>query len=784
MLKVIYSLLLVFSYSLLANTNDKLSEEFDTRFLTNNPEYADFFNNQSDVFLGSYTVELYVNQKYRQGLNLVIEPFEYELNELCLSQTLFPDVDFIYYEEFKDINNGCYFIGREQYTTVDFSIDTLTLDILIPQFYLKSDLSESSSEWEDGELAIRADYLANISKGNDNRDPYYFANLNMKINSLGWYGQIDGYASQDRIDVSSFKASTGLEQFGTELTVGQTWTGSDIYQNFGFIGGQLSTDFSMKPNSYKEYSPIVSGVSEENSTLTVSQSGVVIYQTRLTPGPYRLEDLRPVSNGDLIIEIKGDSGKLTVETIPTSVLPQMLRAGVFEYGLSAGFINSSVEEIREDIDQDNFFVSYNFSTGLESSTLLGSSLLSDGYLFFGAKYMMPLNYFGTLGLTVSRSQAKSIQDDWTTGYSFRAEYARNINAKTDFNLLSYRYQNEEYVEFSDYKSKTGKLFKSKERYEARLSSRFENGSISSSMWKESSWQGKESVGINLTGSINILGNTLSLSSNYRDNGLSDISLSLSVPLDYNYSNVARFSTSYSAESDELFSSASSQLKIDEKLSVHAGIDRSVNGASVSVNGNVATKTANYSLGINGDDKGNVFLASSVSGSTLYTNDSGLILSTLKSNTVGIVGVDGLQGVKVNGSETNSDGFAVVPLSPYRENLVNINSFGVSSDIELASSSLVYKPSKNSVLYRKVSYSRMNKYNLLISNAERFENARNLDVVNDKNESVGYLYQGMIIASMESSSDYLVISANGEDQCRVYLNDVIANADTIYRKECQ
>ncbi|EGA67329.1 hypothetical protein VIBR0546_08897, partial [Vibrio brasiliensis LMG 20546] len=88
MLKFISYFLLVFSYSLLANTTDENDEKFDTRFLIGNPEYADFFNSESDLFVGTYLVELYVNQQFVKDINLTIDPFEYELNELCLEKNL------------------------------------------------------------------------------------------------------------------------------------------------------------------------------------------------------------------------------------------------------------------------------------------------------------------------------------------------------------------------------------------------------------------------------------------------------------------------------------------------------------------------------------------------------------------------------------------------------------------------------------------------------------------------------------------------------------------------
>ena len=53
-------------------------------------------------------------------------------------------------------------------------------------------------------------------------------------------------------------------------------------------------------------------------------------------GPYRLDDLRPSGNGDLVVTLEDESGHKTERIYPVTTLPTLLRAGDYNYNLALG----------------------------------------------------------------------------------------------------------------------------------------------------------------------------------------------------------------------------------------------------------------------------------------------------------------------------------------------------------------------------------------------------------------------------------------------------------------
>lgn len=60
-------------------------------------------------------------------------------------------------------------------------------------------------------------------------------------------------------------------------------------------------------------------------------------------GPYRLDDLRPMGNGDLVVTIEDESGNKTEQVYPVTTLPTLLRSGEFQYNVAMGKKNNSNE---------------------------------------------------------------------------------------------------------------------------------------------------------------------------------------------------------------------------------------------------------------------------------------------------------------------------------------------------------------------------------------------------------------------------------------------------------
>ncbi len=64
----------------------------------------------------------------------------------------------------------------------------------------------------------------------------------------------------------------------------------------------------MLPPALQGYAPEIQGIARGNATVTVSQSGRIIYQTTVPAGPFNIQDLRSSVRGTLDVRV-GDEGE-------------------------------------------------------------------------------------------------------------------------------------------------------------------------------------------------------------------------------------------------------------------------------------------------------------------------------------------------------------------------------------------------------------------------------------------------------------------------------------------
>ncbi|WP_047657831.1 fimbria/pilus outer membrane usher protein, partial [Salmonella enterica] len=90
--------------------------------------------------------------------------------------------------------------------------------------------------------------------------------------------------------------------------LGQIWLSSAIFDAFRFTGITLASDERMLPPSLQGYAPQVSGIANSNADVTVSQNGRILYQTRVSPGPFVLPDLSQNISGNLDVTLRESDG--------------------------------------------------------------------------------------------------------------------------------------------------------------------------------------------------------------------------------------------------------------------------------------------------------------------------------------------------------------------------------------------------------------------------------------------------------------------------------------------
>lgn len=153
----------------------------------------------------------------------------------------------------------------------------------------------SPSTWKEGVAGVLMDY--NLFASNYRpQDGSSSTNLNAYgttgINAGSWRlrsdYQLNNTDSEDSHEQSGGISRTylfrPLPQLGSKLTLGETDFSSNIFDGFSYTGAALASDDRMLPWELRGYAPQISGIAQTNATVTISQSGRVIYQKKSPSG--------------------------------------------------------------------------------------------------------------------------------------------------------------------------------------------------------------------------------------------------------------------------------------------------------------------------------------------------------------------------------------------------------------------------------------------------------------------------------------------------------------------
>jgi outer membrane usher protein FimD/PapC len=100
-----------------------------------------------------------------------------------------------------------------------------------------------------------------------------------------------------------------LPSNGAKLTLGETDFQSAIFDAFTYTGASLISDERMLPWSLRGYAPQITGIAQTNATVTVSLADRVIYQSKVPPGPFVIQDLNQSVQGTLDVKVTEEDGR-------------------------------------------------------------------------------------------------------------------------------------------------------------------------------------------------------------------------------------------------------------------------------------------------------------------------------------------------------------------------------------------------------------------------------------------------------------------------------------------
>ncbi|ELD0539753.1 PefC/AfrB family outer membrane usher protein [Escherichia coli] len=752
---------------------------------------------------GQYVVDVLVNNQRTGRVNLAITEEDEQNNRLCFSPEWLDNAGVIMkrddYDDAFDKEKQCYVLTRNPHTKVDFDYGAQTLNFNIPQAYLLS--KTAPARWDYGVNGGRLKYYGNFNK-NIHDDVNAFGNLDAAINLGRWVLSSNMNVSHNHDNTeftsSDLHLSRAISQVQGDLLLGKSQTRTELFSDFNFYGAALRSNSNMRPWESRGYAPDISGIAPTPSRITVKQNGYTVYSKIVPAGPYRLDDLRPIGNGDLVVTVEDENGNKTEQIYPVTTLPTLLRPGEFQYNVAVGKKNNSNELDKAFHSDTGLFWLGSLDYGFSTTTLNSAFILNNEYQAGGLGVTQMLGGLGALSLSANVSKASYDNGEEETAQSFSIRYAKSFSDKTDLQLLTYRYQSKGYVEFADFNPKgIWHYDHQKSRYEARLSHRLDGTYLSGSYWYQDYWmrEGHDTGGTLSLSTFAFDLVSLFLNCSYSRYVWSDkadysVSLSMSVPFDlkgtrhYNSNSV-----SYTRNGGTAFNSSVSATPTDRfnySLSANSG---SKGNRGVSTTASYAFDAIQTNMGVSHSyskyGNSQTSFSGSVSGSVLGTSETGLLFTKESSDTVGIVSIPGVEGISVNGSmPTDSKGNTVVWLSEYSDNHINISMDNVPDDMEFETTSYNVVPTEGAMIYRKFGFKNVLRYILRVRDT-RGNYLTGGDAKTEQRLNAGFISNnGVLLMNMLAEPKTISVNTGDGKQCRFSMAGLKANTNKVQEVRCE
>jgi outer membrane usher protein len=625
---------------------------------------------------------------------------------------------------------------------ISYDFSRLRLDISLPQASLINSARGyiPPDQWDEGIPAALLNYTFTGNRGTYN-DSYYL-NLQSGLNLGPWrlrnngawnYSSGDGRRQNQWQNISTTLQRTIIPLKG-ELVMGDSNTGSDVFDSLGFRGARLYSSDSMYPDSLQGYAPTVRGIARTNAKIVIRQNSYVIYQSYVSPGAFAISDLNPTSSsGDLEVTVEEKDGTQQKYTVPYSTVPLLQREGRFKYDVVMGDFRSGNNQ------QDKpFFTQGTLVAGLPNGyTAYGGTQLAERYTAVALGAGKNLGDWGAISLDLTHARSKLADDSEHQGQSLRFLYAKSLSDYgTNFQLLGYRYSTRGFYTLDDvaYRNMEGYQYEwqnndsnrqelvatsyhnlrynKKGRFQVNISQSLgDYGSVYVSGSQQTYWgTDQDNTWYQLGYSSGWRGISYSLSLSWSKSlGLSDtnriIAFNLSVP----FSTLLGHGYSRDTALDRAYATMATSRSSDGKNSWQSGVggtllegrnlNYSVTQGHTSTNGYSGSATANWQatygtlgLGYNYDRSQHDFNWQASGG--VVGHADGVTFSQPLGDTNVLIKAPGASGVSIEnqtGVKTDWRGYAVMPYATvYRYNRVALdtNTMDNHTDIENNVSSVV------------------------------------------------------------------------------------------------
>lgn len=642
--------------------------------------------------------------------------------------------------------NQCVDFSSRPEMLFNFDQANQQLNITIPQAWLAwhSENWTPPSTWKEGVAGVLMDYnlFASSYRPQDgssstNLNAYGTAGINTGAWRLRSDYQLNQTDSDDNHEQSGEISRTylfrPLPQLGSKLTLGETDFSSNIFDGFSYTGAALASDDRMLPWELRGYAPQISGIAQTNATVTISQSGRVIYQKKVPPGPFIIDDLNQSVQGTLDVKVTEEDGRVNNFQVSAASTPFLTRQGQVRYKLAAGQPRPSMSHQTE----NETFFSNEVSWGMLSNTSLYGGLLLSGDDYHSAAIGIGQNmlWLGALSFDVTWASSHFDTQQDERGLSYRFNYSKQVDAtNSTISLAAYRFSDRHfhsYANYLDHKYNDSDAQDEKQTISLSVGQPITplNLNLYANLLHQTWWNADASTTANITAGFNVdIGDwrDISISTSFNTTHYEDkdrdnqIYLSISLP----FGNGGRVGYDMQNSSHSTTHRMSWNDTLDERNSwgMSAGLqsDRPDNGAQVS--GNYQHLSSAGEWDISGTYAANDYssVSSSWSGSFTATQYGAAFHRRSSTNEPRLmVSTDGVADIPVQGNldYTNHFGIAVVPvISSYQPSTVAVNMNDLPDGVTVAENVIKETWIEGAIGYKSLASRSGKDVNVIIRNA--------------------------------------------------------------------
>ncbi|MFF7707803.1 fimbria/pilus outer membrane usher protein [Pseudomonas sp. NPDC007930] len=579
---------------------------------------------------------------------------------------------------------------------------TLTLQVPQAAMQVRRLGATQPHEWDSGVSAAFVNYQASLSHARSRyggSSPQHALYLNGGANLGDWRLRTSQALSDSgqRWQRHTTYAQRDISPWRSTLTLGETFSGGEVFRSVPLRGVQLATEMDMLPDVLQAYAPVIRGIAKDRARVEVRQNGYLLYTTTVSPGPFTLDDLSVTGSGELEVRVIEEDGSEANFTQAYSTLGNLLRDGVWRYSAAVGqYVPAGAALSRPMLAQATL------ARGLpERWTLYGGGQAAGFYHAGSLGLARDLGAFGALAGDLTHSQTPGLQ-----GMSYALRYGKAFASRTQLRFAGYRYSTEGFREFDEAvrdRHASTALGSRRSRLEAALYQGVgERSSLNLTYSQERYW-GAERQRRQFQGSFNTRWRELSISLyaaqtfDERRREIHHWGLGLTLPLGTPRASSLSYDAQHSGERLSQRASLNGRAQ-GLPLSWRAAVAHNDSqGSQGSASANWQSQAFNLGLGASAGAR---YQSVSLNASGAWVAHAGtLIAGPYLGETFGIVEVPGIAGVGVSNSasKTNAQGLALAPyLRPYRRNSVRLDTSELGPDVEIANGLAQLVPRRGAV----------------------------------------------------------------------------------------